>query len=197
MKVPLLQIIFIDFNLPQVIRRGDRRPFYAPAKYVIELRPEELEAMRRRSSAAEVAAAAAAAATAASSQPSSSVNSANNNVAAAVRMRHKMSTFGRERNGQHIFNGNNGSTKEHLFLGSSRFQVGRASETFRGRVQIATLYMILCHVNRVLPWTIPAGGWTRRLIRLAHALFLQLSRCNGRKILRRLDRHLCSTSVRI
>ena len=26
----------------QVIRRGDRRPFYAPAKYVIELRPEDV-----------------------------------------------------------------------------------------------------------------------------------------------------------
>ena len=33
------------FSLFQVIRRGDRRPFYAPAKYVVELRPEELEAM--------------------------------------------------------------------------------------------------------------------------------------------------------
>ena len=32
----------------QVIRRGDRRPFYAPAKYVVELRPEELEAMAGR-----------------------------------------------------------------------------------------------------------------------------------------------------
>ena len=27
----------------QVIRRGDRRPFYAPARYVVELRPEEIE----------------------------------------------------------------------------------------------------------------------------------------------------------
>ena len=25
-----------------MIRRGDRRPFYAPAKYVIELRPEDV-----------------------------------------------------------------------------------------------------------------------------------------------------------
>ena len=28
----------------QVIRRGDRRPFYAPAKYVSELRPSDVEA---------------------------------------------------------------------------------------------------------------------------------------------------------
>ena len=28
----------------QVIRRGDRRPFYAPAKYVVELRPEDVPA---------------------------------------------------------------------------------------------------------------------------------------------------------
>ena len=36
------------FAMFQVIRRGDRRPFYAPAKYVVELRPEELEAMAGR-----------------------------------------------------------------------------------------------------------------------------------------------------
>jgi len=39
----------------QVIRRGDRRPFYAPAKYVVELRPEEVDTLRRRHNA-EVAA---------------------------------------------------------------------------------------------------------------------------------------------
>eukprot|EP00095_Tigriopus_kingsejongensis_P000335 maker-scaffold194_size270518-snap-gene-0.10 protein:Tk00335 transcript:maker-scaffold194_size270518-snap-gene-0.10-mRNA-1 annotation:"rho gtpase-activating protein 12" len=32
----------------QVIRRTDRRPFYAPAKYVVEIRPEDIEAMRRK-----------------------------------------------------------------------------------------------------------------------------------------------------
>ena len=32
----------------QVIRRGDRRPFYAPAKYVSEIHPAEIEAMRRK-----------------------------------------------------------------------------------------------------------------------------------------------------
>ena len=36
----------------QVIRRGDRRPFYAPARYVVELRPEDIELA---SSTAEVA----------------------------------------------------------------------------------------------------------------------------------------------
>ena len=31
-----------------MIRRGDRRPFYAPAKYVVELRPGEVEAAHQR-----------------------------------------------------------------------------------------------------------------------------------------------------
>jgi len=44
--------VIIVFSLPlflrfllfhQVIRRGDRRPFYAPAKYVAELRPSDHE----------------------------------------------------------------------------------------------------------------------------------------------------------
>ena len=52
-----------------MIRRGDRRPFYAPAKYVVELRPEDIELA---SATAEVAssqrAVAAAAAAAASFQ---------------------------------------------------------------------------------------------------------------------------------
>ena len=34
-----------------MIRRGDRRPFYAPAKYVIELTPDEVEALRRKHNA--------------------------------------------------------------------------------------------------------------------------------------------------
>ena len=32
------------YSILQVIRRGDRRPFYAPAKYVVELRPEDVPA---------------------------------------------------------------------------------------------------------------------------------------------------------
>ena len=35
----------------QVIRRGDLKPFYAPAKYVVELHPEELEALRNEPTA--------------------------------------------------------------------------------------------------------------------------------------------------
>ena len=31
------------FLKSKVIRRGDRRPFYAPARYVVELRPEDIE----------------------------------------------------------------------------------------------------------------------------------------------------------
>ena len=41
-------IIYISSPFFQVIRRGDRRPFYAPAKYVSEIRPAEIEAMRRK-----------------------------------------------------------------------------------------------------------------------------------------------------
>ncbi len=69
----------------QVIRRGDRRPFYAPAKYVVELRPEELEALRRRHNA-EVAQAAA-------SLSSPESVSLSNGAAVRMRGRREMSTF--------------------------------------------------------------------------------------------------------